>query len=105
MLLTPQLVATPDSPWIGWDVVEHLATRTGDAIVMAYDTLDGPDRVLVKLKGLRPDAVYDVESADYGMLGSVRGSELMADGIEIQTSSISRAHVLILRARVAIQRR
>ncbi len=105
MLLTSQLVAYPDGPWSGWDVVEHLATRTGDAVVMAYDTADGPDRILVKLKGLRHDTIYDVESADYGLLGSVRGSELMADGIEIQASSISRAHVLVLRARLSLQRR
>ena len=40
---------------------------------------------------------YDIESADYGLIGTAKGSDLMSAGIELRASSISRSHVLLLR--------
>ena len=47
--------------------------------------------------GLRPDATYDVESVDTGVLGTATGAELMADGITVVQSPDTAAHILILR--------
>jgi hypothetical protein len=51
------------------------------------------------MKGLRPDASYEVESADLGILGSSSGRDLMTRGVELQASTISKSHVLVMRAR------
>lgn len=98
ILLSRQVVTFPDTPFVGWDVVEHVSPTTGDAVVIAFDSPDGPSSVLVNLKGLKPQTNYAVESADYGDLGTAMGIDLMSSGIEIQSSSISRGHVLILHA-------
>jgi hypothetical protein len=91
-------VTFPDNPFVGWDVVEHVSPATGDAVVIAFDSPDGQSSVLLNLKGLKPQTNYSVESADYGDLGTAMGIDLMTSGIEIQSSSISRGHVLILHA-------
>jgi len=98
-LLSKQATAYADQGWSGWDVIEHVSRRTGEAVILAFDSVDGPTSVTVYPKALRTDAIYDVESADYGVLGSSSGPELMAQGIEVLTSSISRGHVMILRPR------
>jgi alpha-galactosidase len=99
IVLGPQPVSFPDRTWSGWDVVEHVSRRTGDAVILAFDTLDSPPSTVVYPTALRQDAMYDVESADYGNLGSSSGAALMAQGIEVLASGISRGHVLILRVR------
>jgi hypothetical protein len=48
---------------------------------------------------LRGSDTYDVWSLDAGEMGSARGDEIMADGIEVLHSGTSRAHVIILSAR------
>jgi len=65
---------------------------------MAFETPDAPPSALVRPKGLKPDVMYEVESADYGDLGAVSGSDLMLKGIEIAVSDVTRSHVLILHA-------
>ena len=106
-LLGPQVMSYPDAPWWGWDAIEHVQASTGDAVVFAFNTDDSETNTIVKPRSLRPDAIYEVESADYGVLGEVSGAELMARGIEISASGVSRSHVLIFHARVdpTIQRR
>lgn len=101
MLLSAQELDYPDTPWSGWDVVEHLSPTTGDAIVMAFDTPDAPSSTLVQPKGLRMDIDYRVESADYGDLGTVHGSDLMSQGIQINQSDLTHSHVIILHAQPA----
>jgi alpha-galactosidase len=96
MLLSPQYMSFPDQPYSGWDVVEQLSGTTGEAVLMAFGTDDGPPSALVKLKGLQPDRLYWAESADQGTLGVARGSELMQKGIEIDASSVSHGHVVII---------
>jgi alpha-galactosidase len=96
-LLAPQPVALPEVAWSGWEAVEHVSTRTGDAIVMAFETPDAPSSVVVRLRGLRPEASYEVESANEGVLGTAAGADLMAGGVLLQSSTLSRSHILILR--------
>jgi alpha-galactosidase len=98
--LTPQFVEFPDAVWSGWDLFERLLPRTGEAVVFAFDSPDAPEGVVVKPKGLRSTALYDVESADFGLLGTVSGEDLMTMGIEVRASGISHSHVLILRLHV-----
>ncbi len=96
VLLGDQVPASHGAP-AGWDVIQHLEPKTGQAVVMAFDTRNGPESTLVRPRGLRADAMYAVESADFGPLGEASGTDLMAFGLEVRASSLSRAHVLILR--------
>ncbi|HKW00061.1 MAG TPA: alpha-galactosidase [Vicinamibacterales bacterium] len=100
-VLGPQQVSLPDTPWTGWDVIEHVSTTSGDTVLMAFETADAPSSTLVRLKGLKPDVMYQVESADYGDLGAVSGSDLMLKGVEIAVSDLTRSHVIILHAQPA----
>ena len=100
-VLGPQQVSLPDAPWSGWDVVQQVSRTTGDAVLMAFETPDAPQSVLVRPKGLKPDVMYQVESADFGDLGAVSGSDLMLKGIEIAMSDLTHSHILILRAQPA----
>jgi alpha-galactosidase len=97
-LLGPQQTSYPDAPWSGWDVTQHVSRTTGDSVLLAFETPDAPPSALVRPKGLKPDVMYQVESADYGDLGAVSGSDLMLKGIEIAVSDVTRSHVLILHA-------
>jgi alpha-galactosidase len=97
ILLGGQLVDYPDAQWIGWDAVEHLSRRSGDAVVFAFDSADSSTSTLIKPRGLRSEADYDVESADFGPLGTVRGGELMSRGVQVDKTDLTKSHVLILR--------
>ena len=94
-LLGPQLLEFPDSKWSGWDTIENILPSSGEAVVFSYETEEGPDSTIIKPRALRPDAQYDVESADFGMLGTVGGAELMNHGIEESASGVTHSHVLI----------
>jgi len=100
LLLSPQQVDYPGVPWSGWDIIEHISPTTGDAIVMAFDTPDASSSIIVQPKALRTDVTYQVESADYGVLGTIAGADLMAQGIEIDQSDLTHSHIVILHAQV-----
>jgi hypothetical protein len=105
-----QITKYPDSNWSGWDAIEHVLPRTGEAVVLAFGAPDGPGSIVVRPVGLRPDDDYDVESADFGMLGTISGRELMDHGVELQAAGPTHSHVLIFHpwgrgARVTIKRR
>jgi alpha-galactosidase len=97
ILLSRQVMASPDNGWPGWDAVEVVSPRSGNAVVFAFRSADAPTSALIKPQSLRPDAKYEVESADFGILGTVLGSSLAADGIQIDASGVSQSHVLIFR--------
>ena len=81
-----------------WDVLQEVAEDARTALIFGFKG-DGQDgRLIVRPRGLLPDAVYDVSSLDVGPIGALRGEALMQDGIELIHSGGSRAHVLILRA-------
>ena len=42
---------------------------------------------------------YDVRSVDGGLLGTAKGSELMADGINLVQSPNTAAHILFVTAK------
>jgi hypothetical protein len=43
--------------------------------------------------------MYDIRSVDSGLLGTAKGSDLTAQGIDILESPKSRAHILTLTAK------
>src|SRR5262245_57557206 len=92
VLLTDQVMSS--SP--GWDAVESV-TASGLAVIFAYQHDRGVSRVTLKPQGLRSDRMYQVVSADGGLLGMATGETLMSDGIDIVESPASAAHVLFLR--------
>jgi alpha-galactosidase len=97
ILLGPQVMSYPDAPWWGWDAIEHVSTDTRDAVVIAFDTDDSAENAIVKPRALNPAVFYQVESADYGNLGTVGGADLMENGVELLPSGLTHSHVLIFR--------
>jgi alpha-galactosidase len=93
VLLTPQAIEGTLPPW---EVMEHL-TPGGDAVIYAFDNRQADVRVRFSPVGLVPDATYEVYSVDAGVIGTVSGESLMADGIEILASPNTGAHILVLR--------
>ena len=81
----------------GWDVLEALNADSGDAVVFAYQQSDAEANVVVRPRGLRPDATYSVRSLDVGDLGTALGDDLIRDGIAIVQGDGSQAHILVLR--------
>jgi len=95
-LLTNQAPVDDDS----WDAIQEIADDGRSGVIFAFKGSASEGRLLVKPRSLLPDATYDVESFDTGVLGSARGDVLMADGIELNhVPSMSRAHVIVLTAR------
>ena len=93
MLLSEQV----ESPlWTGWDLVEELDARTGNAVVFAFQDPADDHRLVLHPRGLRAEATYVVRSLDAGVIGSDTGAALMANGIELVPGGSS-AHVLVLR--------
>ena len=74
-------------------------TTARSALIFGFKGDDQDGRLIVRPRGLLPDAVYDVRSVDLGPIGSARGDLLMQDGIELIHAGGSRAHVLMLTAR------
>ena len=83
----------------GWDVVQELTDDRHTALIFAFEKDGCDDRRIVRPQGLIVDATYDVVSLDGGTLGAARGDTLMTDGLEIAHGVVSRAHLLVLRAR------
>jgi hypothetical protein len=92
VLLTPQAV----NGGAAWDALQAV-TVGGDAVLFAFQTDPGANRVTLRLRGLRSSATYLVESADAGPLGTATGATLMTDGIELNAGAASTAHVVFVR--------
>jgi alpha-galactosidase len=82
-----------------WEVLQEVADDARSALVFGFKGSDTDGRLVVRPRGLLPDATYDVRSLDAGPLGASRGDALMTDGIELIHSGGSRAHILVLTAR------
>jgi alpha-galactosidase len=97
ILLGRQATALPQAMWPGWDAVQHLSPRSRESVVFAFRTAEGPEDAVIKVRGLLPDALYDVESADHGSIGTATGADLMDRGIPVDASGGSRSYVLTFR--------
>jgi alpha-galactosidase len=92
VLLTSQ--AAIDNP-PAWDALQ-VTDSAGRSLLFAFQIDQGVGRVTLRLRGLKPDAAYDVESIDAGPIGRASGADLMASGVEIVAGPASAAHLLIL---------
>jgi alpha-galactosidase len=95
-LLTRQASAQ-DGP--AWDVLQETAADKQEVLLWAVQSDTGVQKFTVRPTGLDPNTTYDVRSADAGPLGSAKGADLMADGIDVLRSPSSAAHILIVTAR------
>jgi alpha-galactosidase len=86
----------PNSGWPGWDAVQYVRTDASEAVVMAFANAGAPESVVVHPRGLLPEAVYRVESADAGEFGTSPGAALMDDGIELRLVESALSHVVFL---------
>ena len=80
-----------------WDGLQELSAARGDAVVFAFQNDSAVRRVAVRPERLDPNAVYEVRGAEGMPLGRASGAELMTDGIELDASPKSAAHVLLIR--------
>jgi hypothetical protein len=99
-LLTGQAQAT-DGP--SWDSLEELAPASGSVIIFAFQNDPGVARTVVRPNGLQSATTYAATTVDGTSIGSATGADLMTDGIEINNSPTSQAHVLWLQPQLAGQ--
>jgi hypothetical protein len=80
-----------------WDGLQQLASVSGNALIFAFQDDPGVSRMTLRPERLDARATYMVSRADGVVVGSASGADLMADGIEFDSSPESSAHVLLLR--------
>ena len=79
-----------------WDVFQAAGAAFDTVLLYAFQTHDEGGVLTLKPASLQNDAMYAVESIDFGVLGEARGEDLMLDGIEVYPSVRTSAHILIL---------
>jgi alpha-galactosidase len=95
VLLTDQAM-TDGGP--AWDALQ-LTDATGDAaVIYAFQNDRGVTRVTLTPQRLTPGTLYQVRSATGDDLGTFSGADLMTDGIEVNETPASAAHILYLSA-------
>ncbi|MGE3275350.1 MAG: alpha-galactosidase [Vicinamibacterales bacterium] len=90
------VVLVPSGDARGFEVLEQVSPATGTAVLFVYRTGDDAAGVSVPLQGLDADAVYQVRSADRGVLGTYSGESLMTTGLTIGEVQESSAQVIIV---------
>jgi alpha-galactosidase len=95
-LLTRQ-AAPEDGP--PWDVLQESTAEHDQVVLSAVQSDIGMPTFNIKPTDLQPDAIYQVQSVDAGALGAATGRALMTDGIDLQQSPNSAAHILIITTR------
>jgi hypothetical protein len=94
-LLSPQAI---DNAGPAWDVLQETSDDGHQIIVWAYQSDPGVSKVNVKLAGLKAQTLYEVRSAELGVLGISKGADLTANGLDVFGSSITSAHAIVLTA-------
>ena len=92
-LLTAQAAPDNGPPW---DIVQQLGTPTGDAALFAFQNDPSASGVVIQPERLDAGAIYTVSAPDGTPLRQATGAELAADGIDIESSPDTSAHVLLL---------
>jgi hypothetical protein len=82
-----------------WDVLQEVTDDKRSAVIFAFKGDPASGRLVVRPRALDGEMEYQVRSLDAGLLGTIRGDVLMADGIELVHGSGSRAHVILIRAK------
>jgi alpha-galactosidase len=81
-----------------WDVLQETSADGRQIIVWAYQADPGMDKINVKLTSLKAETMYEVRSAQLGVLGTAKGADLSANGLDIFGSTVSSAHTIVLTA-------
>ena len=69
---------------VHFDGMQYVDPGSGQGVVFAFRGTTGESRHVFKLKGLEPDAEYQLSFEDYGEpVRRVRGSDLLSTGIEV----------------------
>jgi hypothetical protein len=84
-LLEPQVSERVGDGWDGWDAIGSYDETTDSAVVFAFRLGDVAPRRTIPLHGLRPDTTYRVRLLDAGQSFTRLGSDLMRDGLTIET--------------------
>jgi alpha-galactosidase len=95
ILLSQQVQTSAGS---GWDAVQYLVPDGSEAVVLAFNGPDASPSAMVKLRGLRPEARFVLDSPDTGLLGVAGGRDLMERGIELEAAGVPHGRVIFLRA-------
>jgi hypothetical protein len=67
----------------GWDAIQAVSPDQAHSVVLVYHAMGGPDRRIIRPRGLCPDAVYRVHLVDHGTTLDLDGAQLAEDGLEI----------------------
>jgi len=80
-----------------WDVLQETASGTpAQFLIWAYQSDPSVAKVNVKPNGLTAATTYQVRSMDQGILGTAKGSDLVANGIDIVGSPASASHLIVI---------
>ena len=90
--LTPQRDGPGD-----WEVVQQVTQDGNLSLIFAYGE-GAPESIIVRPRGLRSDVTYQLRSADHGVMGAVRGADVISAGLEILQAPESASQVLVLEA-------
>ena len=87
---------TPQRPQGGeWEVIQQVLPDSGTSYIFAFSQ-GAPDTIIVSLRDIQGDRIYEVRSAERGTIGRVRGADLIAQGFEIARAPESAAQLLVL---------
>ncbi|MBL8143376.1 MAG: alpha-galactosidase [Acidobacteria bacterium] len=93
IVLSQQVARGAEPPW---DVVEEVGRDTGGAAIFAFQNATDVEAIRVKPRDLQAGTMYEIYSADRGVVGRISGASLMADGIEILGSPATHGHTFLL---------
>jgi alpha-galactosidase len=81
-----------------WDALQVTDATGGAAVIYAFQNDPGVSRLTLMPRRLNPGTTYQVRSATGEDLGTASGADLMIDGIEINQTPSSAAHIIYLSA-------
>ena len=89
-VLTPQRAGAGD-----WEVVQQFVPESGISYLFAYGER-ASGSVRVHPVGVDSELTYELRSADRGTIGRLRGSDVIANGLEVLEAPESAAQILVL---------
>lgn len=92
-LLTAQ-AASGNGP--AWDVFQTTPEGFHTIVLWAFQTDRAVSGTIVRPVGLRPNSLYEVQSANTGARGIMTGTSLMQDGVQVLASPYSAADTILL---------
>ncbi|MBA3269185.1 MAG: alpha-galactosidase [Acidobacteria bacterium] len=78
-----------------WDVIQQVMSGSGVSIIFAFAN-GAANPIVVPLRGIRADVIYELRSADRVTVGRLHGADLIAHGLLIAPAPETAAQVLVL---------